>query len=311
MAHQYHNWQAANLAAIQQRLAWLQEQPDGIIFCQPSGSQYVVVRKNRCKIRVALVDKIKLQTDLVQSVFYFDNPFYLVSEYTQAMMLSLVWQNAPKKVYIAGFGGGRIPFILHHYFPEVTIECAEIDSTTIAVATKFFGVQLDERLKVTIQDGREFLEQQTPEIRYDIIMLDAFFGNGYLPYKLTTKEFYQLCEQHLTESGILVANFLQRDQFYPEQVKTIQSVFSQVSVCLWKNFNSVIFATSSGLISEDEILVRANSLQEQYQFPFPLLERVKEVKVGKEWAECLPNWEQAEILRDHSPPEGYFNCWLF
>jgi spermidine synthase len=54
------NWQTINLAAIGQRLAWLQQQPDGIIFCQDSGVHYVVVRKERSQIKLSLVEKVNL-----------------------------------------------------------------------------------------------------------------------------------------------------------------------------------------------------------------------------------------------------------
>ena len=181
------NWQTINLAVIGQRLAWLKQQPDGIIFCQDSGVHYVVVRKNRSQIKLSLVEKVNLHTDLLQSVFNFNNPLHLVSEYTQAMMLGLVWQNQPQRIYIAGFGGGRIPLVLHHYLPESAIDCADIDPIAIAAATQFFGVKLDSRLTVAIQDGREYLEQQNRDIQYDIIMTDVFFGNGYFPHRLATK----------------------------------------------------------------------------------------------------------------------------
>jgi spermidine synthase len=113
------NWQRINLAAILQRLAWLQKQPDGIIFCQDSGVHYVVVRKDQSHIKLALVEKVNLHTDLLQSVFDLNNPLHLVSEYTQAMLLGLVWQSQPQRIYIAGFGGGRIPLVLHHYFRKL------------------------------------------------------------------------------------------------------------------------------------------------------------------------------------------------
>ncbi|MGB8689914.1 MAG: fused MFS/spermidine synthase [Microcoleus sp.] len=305
------NWQTINLAAIGQRLAWLQQQPDGIIFCQDSGVHYVVVRKDRSQIKLSLVEKVNLHTDLLQSVFYFNNPLHLVSEYTQAMMLGLVWQNQPQRIYIAGFGGGRIPLVLHHYFPESAIDCADIDPIAIAAATQFFGVKLDSRLTVAIQDGREYLEQQNRDIQYDIIMTDVFFGNGYFPHRLATKEFYQLCEKHLSREGVVLVNLLQRDDFYAEKVKTFQSVFSQVCVCHWKDINSVLIGSNSAILEKYEIVSRAKYLQDGHQFSFPLTDRALDVKVGTELAEAIPNLDKAQILHDDSPPAGYFDCWLF
>jgi len=305
------SWQPMNLAAIQQRLAWLQQQPDGIIFCKDSGVHYVVVRKDKYQIKLALVEKVNLHTDLLQSVFDLNNPLHLVSEYTQAMLLGLVWQSQPQSIYIAGFGGGRIPLVLHHYLPETVIECADVDPIAIEAATRCFGVQLDDRLSVTIQDGREYLEQQNPDMQYDIIMTDVFLGNGYFPHSLATKEFYQLCEKRLSSEGVVLVNLLQRDEFYAEKIKTFQSVFSQVCVCPWKDINSVLIGTNSAILEKDEIVARAKYLQDGYQFSFPLTDRAREVKLGTELAEAVPNLDRVQILHDGAPPPGYFDCWLF
>ena len=160
------SWQPMNLAAIQQRLAWLQQQPDGIIFCQRFGIQYVVVRKDKYKIKLALVEKVNLHTDLLQSVLDLNNPLHLVSEYTQAMLLGLVWQSQPQRIYIAGFGGGRIPLVLHHYLPETVIECADVDPIAIEAATQCFGVQLDDRL--TCDNSRRQRVSGTAKSRYAV-----------------------------------------------------------------------------------------------------------------------------------------------
>ncbi|MCY7383047.1 MAG: fused MFS/spermidine synthase, partial [Microcoleus sp. CAN_BIN18] len=274
-------------------------------------SQYVVVRKDRGQIKFSLVEKLNLHTDLLQSVFSLNNPLHLVSEYTQAMMLGLAWQNQPKKVYIAGFGGGRIPLVLHHYLPETVVECADVDAIAISAAIQCFGVQFDDRLTVAIQDGREYLEQQNPEIKYDIIMTDVFFGNGYFPHRLATKEFYELCKKHLSTAGVVLVNLLQRDEFYAQKVKTFQSVFSQVCVCPWKDINSVLIGSNSPILEKDEILARAKYLQDGHEFSFSLTDRALDVKIGSELAQIIPNLDKAQILTDDVPPVGYFNCWLF
>ena len=304
------NWQIMNLAAIGQRLAWLQQQPDGIIFCKDSGVHYVAVTKDRSHIKLSLIEKVNLHTDLLQSVLDFHNPLHLVSEYTQAMLLGLVWQNQPQRIYIAGFGGGRIPLVLHHYLPETVIECADIDPIAIEAATQCFGVQFDSRLTATIQDGREYLEQQKPDPLYDIIMTDVFFGNGYFPHRLATKEFYQLCEKRLSSDGVVLVNVLQRDEFYAEKIKTFQTVFSQVCVCPWKDINSVLIGSNSAILEKDEIVARAKYLQDGHDFSFSLVDRAIEVKVGTELGEVVPNLDKAQVLYDEAPPVGYFDSWL-
>ncbi|MEG4320892.1 MULTISPECIES: fused MFS/spermidine synthase [unclassified Microcoleus] len=311
MIDEQKKWQAINLANIQQRLAWVQQQPDGVVFCKESGVHYVAVRKDKGQIKLCLVEKVNLHTDLLQSVFNLNNPLHLVSEYTQAMMLGLLWQNRPKKVYIAGFGGGRIPLVMHHYLPETIVECADVDPIALEAAIECFGVQFDDRLTVAIQDGREYLEQQSPDIQYDIIMTDVFFGNGYFPHRLATKEFYELCQKHLSTAGVVLVNLLQRDEFYAQKVKTFQSVFSQVCVCPWKDINSVLIGTNSPILEKDEIVSRAKYVQDGHEFSFSLTDRALDVKISSELGEIIPDLDKAKILTDDSPPAGYFDCWLF
>lgn len=303
------DWQTSNLQAIQQRLAWLWEQPDGLLFCELSGVHFVVVRKDSSRIRVALVERIDLQTDLVQSSFDLKNPVTLELPYTQAMLLGLVWQRTPKKIYIAGLGGGRIPQFLYHYLPQTTIDCTEIDPTVLRVAEKFFGVQLDERFQVTIQEGREYLKQKTEPGHYDLMLIDVFLGNGYTPYHLVTKEFYELCNQHLSPEGLVTINLLQRDQFYAAKLKTIQSVFPQVYLFSWKGVNSIVIGSRGVLIQKSEIFERMKSLQNAY--PFSVSFEEFEVFLSEDLRESVPNLAQAQVLCDESPPAGYFNCWLF
>ncbi|MBE9095244.1 spermidine synthase [Tychonema sp. LEGE 07203] len=311
MIDQQKNWQTLNLANIQQRLAWVQQQPDGVVFCKDSGVHYVTVRKDKSQVKLSLVEKVNLHTDLLQSVLDLNNPLHLVSEYTQAMLLGLIWQNQPQRIYIAGFGGGRIPLVLHHYLPETVIECADVDPIAIEAATQCFGVQFDSRLSVTIQDGREYLEQQSSDIQYDIIMTDVFFGNGYSPHRLATKEFYQLCEKHLSSEGVVLVNLLQRDEFYAEKVKTFQSIFSQVCVSPWKDINSVLIGSNSPILERSEIVSRAKYLQDGHEFSFSLIDRALDIRVGRELAESIANLDKAQILHDDSPPVGYFDSWLF
>jgi len=308
---QIKTWQNTNLKAIQQRLAWLEAQPDGIIFFEPSGVHFVVVRKSQSQIKLALVEKIDFNTDLLQSVFNLNNPLDLVSPYTQAMLLSLLWKPEPQKIYIAGFGGGRIPLVLHHYFPETVIECADIEPKAITVAEKFFGVKLDERLQLTIKDGREYLEQLNQDIQYDIIMTDVFFGNGYMPHHLATQEFYELCQKHLSNDGIFVMNMLQRDEFYAEKIKTVQVVFKEVYLCPWNQINTIVFGTNSPRLDAADILAKTRFLQKYHQFSFPLTDRALEISQERELSKIVPNLNNVDVLRDESPPTGYFNSWLF
>ncbi len=305
----YYFWQTQNLEAIQQRISWLHQQPDGIIVSLPSNIHIITVKKLKYILQLILIEKVTKNSHWTQSILNLNHPLYLSLQYTQAMMLGLIWNNHPKKVYMAGLGGGSLALVLHHYFPEVIIECAEIDPNILQVARNFFGLPSDHRFKVKIQDGREYLEQQQLPANYDMILIDVALGNGYIPYSLSTLEFYQICHSHLSKSGVLIINTLGEKGFQNTYIKTLQSLFSQVYLCQTKGGNNIIIASQKANLSQAEIIETAKSLQEFYQFSFPIVNQAVNLKAIEEIPQV--NLEEVEIFRDDSSPARYFDAWLF
>ena len=144
------------------------------------------------------------------------DPLNLISPYTQAMMLSLLWRSEPNRVYVLGFGAGRVPMIFHHYIPEVQVECTELDKDVVEVSQSHFWIAFDHRLTVAVEDGRKFLERKSSPAGYDAIFVDAFRGTGNSPFPLATKEFCQLCKRHLAVGGVYAVNLLYGDTLYKE-----------------------------------------------------------------------------------------------
>ena len=58
-------------------------------------------------------------------------------------------------------------------------------------------------LNAVAQDGRYFLAN-SPK-KYDVIALDAY-RPPYIPFHLTTREFFREAREHLTENGVLAIN---------------------------------------------------------------------------------------------------------
>lgn len=297
-------WLSQNHSATWQRLQWLRDQPDGIIFSRPSGDHAVVVFKERSLIYLLLTEPGQPFPDVAQSRLNINHPFFLVNRHEQAMLLGLLWQNQPRKVCVVGLGGGRIPLVLHHYLPEVMIDCLELDPVVIEVAAQFFGLQADERLSISLAEGRSYLAGT--EVRYDLIFVDAFEAPGATPYPLTTQEFYELCCSRLTPSGVVVANFLYNDPLYLARLKTMQAVFKQLYVCLLAEGNRVALGTlEDTALAEAEIQQRAGILQAHHQFSFAFVKRALELQTWTNLSQVFPRWEEAPVLTDASSPVGY------
>ena len=206
------------------------------------------------------------------SALKLSDPFDLApTPYNQAMMLSLLWQPNPKRIYMAGFAGGRVPLVFYHYFPEVVIDSTDIDEAVGQLAEQFFGIQFDERQRLYIQDGREFLEQRKESARYDFIFIDVFRGLGFSPPHLATADFYELCKRNMMPEGVVAVNVLDNDLKFGERVAAIASCFKHIYMLPERTV--VLFGADTALPKKDEVLKRAQALQDQHHFSFPFVRR--------------------------------------
>jgi len=83
-------------------------------------------------------------------------------------------------------------------------------------------------LNIHTTDGRAFL--RTSNKRYDIIVVDAYSQQVYIPPNLATREFFQLARDHLNPKGLLAMNVnaLQNDApLLRGLVATVHSVFPE------------------------------------------------------------------------------------
>ena len=295
-------WAIENFSQILQRLQPAQAADEGTLYAEMHGPHFIVVTKSFNRLRLWILDQDQPNSGVVQSEMSLDNPLFLVDPYTQAAMLGLCWQPAPRRIYCAGLGGGRVPMILHHHLPHAQIDCTEIDPTVIEMAQRFFGLGLDARLQVHIEDGRGWLEANEP---YDLIFVDVFLDRGYIPYRMSTVEFYQLCQSKLTPGGILVINLLSEDEFLPQRVRTLCEVFTGVMICPLDEGNTLLYASMTRL-DRETIIERAIDLQQTHHFSFPFATLSLELKSDLSAAGL--DLTQVAPLYDRMPPAGYFDA---
>lgn len=132
------------------------------------------------------------------------------------------------KVLIVGLAGGTFANQLSHFWQgRLRIDGVEIDAKIIEAADRFFA--LDRRyLDVHVADGRNFLTGTRH--RYHVIMLDAY-KQPYIPFHLTTVEFFTKCREHMRPGGVLginVATFTENPEFLQMIADTLGAVFPYV-----------------------------------------------------------------------------------
>jgi spermidine synthase len=148
-----------------------------------------------------------------------------------------------KSMAIVGLAAGTTARQATAVYGPIPIDGFEIDQKVVDIGRAYFDMN-EPNLNVIVQDGRWGLDR-SPK-RYQVISVDAY-RPPYIPWSMTTREFFQIVRQHLTIDGVMVINVGRApndrrliEAFY----STIQSVFPSVYVVdVPQTFNSIIFAT--------------------------------------------------------------------
>lgn len=289
-------WQDQNLSAIEQRLAWLRHLPDGPIYDEAGGLQHIRIAKNGSHVQLYFVDRASGALEGPMSRIDIDRPLGLLAGYSQAALLSLIWQPNPRRICVLGFAGGRISLVLHHYVPAVTIDNVDRDPAFATIAPAYFGIEFDERQRLAIADGREFLGHGSAT--YEIIVMDAFSDSGDQLDHLATAQFYELCARRLAPGGVLCVNMLRSDPHHAAKIKSLAAQFSAMQVAELKH-SVVVFGSTHQRLAAAEIGRRAADLQRRHGFEFPFLARAAELRALRAAsAELQQQIRQAALLAD-------------
>lgn len=297
--------QAELLHELESRLAPLCALPDGTLFFEQSGPHYVTVTKEGDNVLLWLLDRYADGSGVVQSELNLRDPLNLVDPYTQSALLALLWTPYPERIYTTGLGGGSLATALHYHLPNTQIDCIEIDPMVVRAAAQCFGFRTDDRLRLGIDDGRDWLAKTADAPPYDVLILDAFLDNGYSPYAMATREFAELCAQRLSRAGVMVVNLLYLGNFYLERIRSLAAVFEHVYLLSMGEDNDLVFASHSPLVAEPARQAAAQALATRLDAPFPLVERASKLTP---LAQCaLPGLDAAVTLSDAAPPVRYFD----
>jgi len=129
---------------------------------------------------------------------------WLTGNYWDEMLaLSLAGAHAPpRSVAILGDAAGTSARQLGHYFPQARIDAVELDGELTKVGREFFDL-VGPNLHTHTADARPWLYATTR--RFDVIMVDAY-RQPYIPFYLTTKEFFTLVRDRLEPGGLVIVN---------------------------------------------------------------------------------------------------------
>ncbi|MEP6952439.1 MAG: fused MFS/spermidine synthase [Solirubrobacteraceae bacterium] len=108
----------------------------------------------------------------------------------------------PRSVAILGDAAGTTARAYGHFFPNARVDGVEIDGALTDVGRRLFDLR-GPNLHTHTADARPFLRRA--DRRWDVIVVDAY-RQPYIPFYLTTKEFFAQVRDHLTPRGVVLVN---------------------------------------------------------------------------------------------------------
>lgn len=156
---------------------------------------------------------------------------------------------------MVGLAGGTVPKLYTAFYGPIPIDGIELDPAVVRVGREYFGMT-EPNLRVTVGDGRAVLAR-SPR-RYSVIGVDAY-RLPYIPWHLTTVEFFQEVRRHLEEDGVVVVNVGHTpgdDRLVAALAATMRAVFPTVhAIDVPHSFNTILVATVRPTTAEN---LRAN-----------------------------------------------------
>ena len=151
----------------------------------------------------------------------------------------------PASVAMLGTAAGTTARAYQHYFPETTVDAVEIDGELLDIGEQYFGLRPGPKLRLHTDDARPWL-RRTDE-RFDAIFLDTY-RQPYIPFYLTTKEFFQLAHDRLKPGGAVLINVghpADSDRLEKVLTATMGSAFAHVARDPVKRTNTVLIGSDT------------------------------------------------------------------
>jgi len=220
------------------------KQAQGIIYEDESAYNYVQVQK--------INDYTILRINEGQGIHSVSHPttidFY---SYWEQVLSAPFFNPAPihqdqiERIAILGLAGGTSANQIRIAYPQTIIDGYEIDREIINVGFKYFGLK-NNQLNIYVEDARWGITHN--ENLYQVINVDAY-DPPYIPWHLTTREFFTEIFNHLSDDGVMVINvarIFEERGLLNSLFQTTDSVFpSTYIVDVPGSFNTMIFATKS------------------------------------------------------------------
>jgi predicted membrane-bound spermidine synthase len=179
-----------------------------------------------------------------------ENPLAILTDGPWDYFLIAPFFNTPpfplsnvQSMLVIGLAAGTTVTEFTEFYGTLPVDGVEIDPEIVSVAKTFFDMK-QPNLAVHIADGRTYLA--TTDRQYSLIVIDAY-RLPYIPWHLTTVEFFRQVRNHLDTTGAVAINVGHTTsdwQLVDAMVATLETVFPSVHIInIEGSLNAVVVAT--------------------------------------------------------------------
>ncbi len=177
--------------------------------------QYVTVREDRYP--TGEVDRVLAINEAVYSFHSLRVAGQVLTDsrhYDDYTVLPLLLDADPGdelRMGVVGFACGVNAAQWRHFWNgpfRLVVEGAEIDPEVVALGREHFDLRdaVADGPRVAVTDGRAWLAALPDEPRFDVVLVDAFANEIYMPFHLGTREFLEMARARLVDGGLLAMN---------------------------------------------------------------------------------------------------------
>ncbi len=164
-----------------------------------------------------------------------------------------------ESLLMIGLAAGTVSHQFTEAYGPIPIDGVEIDPEIVDVGREYFNMN-EPNLNVIVADGRYFLEET--DRQYSVIGIDAY-RQPYIPFHLTTEEFFEAVDEHLTDDGVAIVNAGRTSEdFRLVEViaATMDAVFDHVYLIDVEDFNNTMVIGVNGESSVDAFFENVENL---------------------------------------------------
>lgn len=110
-----------------------------------------------------------------------------------------------KSMAMIGSAAGTAARELTEVYGPLPVDGVEIDPEIVDIGDRYFGLSQLKNVTTHVQDGRTYLSTDGKNKKWTVVGIDAY-RQPYIPFHLTTKEFFTEVRDHLTPDGAVMIN---------------------------------------------------------------------------------------------------------